>query len=87
MTPRVLIFDIERVPMRTKPLEAWDMRSLQYRRLTPNGHASLNAFTRAPSAPHLHRCGINNRESKHPVLLPKSQNRKSALSPNSRFLA
>ena len=34
--PRVLIFDIERVPMRTKQLEAWDMKSLQYRRLTPN---------------------------------------------------
>ena len=34
--PRILIFDIERVPMRTKQLEAWDMKSLQYRRLTPN---------------------------------------------------
>lgn len=36
MSPKVLIFDIERVPMRTKQLEAWDMKSLQYRRLTPN---------------------------------------------------
>lgn len=36
MSPRVLVFDIERVPMRTKQLEAWDMKSLQYRRLSPN---------------------------------------------------
>ena len=35
MTARVLIFDIERLPMRTKPLEAWSMKDLQYRRLRP----------------------------------------------------
>lgn len=34
--PRIAILDIERVPMRTKQLEAWDMKSLQYRRLTPD---------------------------------------------------
>jgi hypothetical protein len=33
--PKVLVFDIERVPMRTKPLEAWSMKDLQYRRLRP----------------------------------------------------
>ena len=35
MSAKILTFDIERVPMRTKPLAAWDMKSLQYRRLTP----------------------------------------------------
>lgn len=36
MPARQLIFDIERLPMRTKALAAWDMKSLQYRRLTPD---------------------------------------------------
>lgn len=36
MTARTLIFDVERIPMRTKQLAAWDMKSLQYRRLTPD---------------------------------------------------
>jgi len=36
MTARVLILDLERVPMWTKPLPVWDMKGLQYRRLSPN---------------------------------------------------
>lgn len=36
MSARQLIFDIERIPMRTKSLAAWDMKSLQYRRLSPD---------------------------------------------------
>lgn len=35
MTARILCFDIERVPMRTKSLAVWDLKGLQYRRLTP----------------------------------------------------
>ena len=35
MTARILIFDIERVPMRTKNLAVWDMKGLTYRRLNP----------------------------------------------------
>ena len=34
--PRVLIFDIERVPAWTKPLPVWDMQSLKYKYLTPD---------------------------------------------------
>lgn len=36
MTANVLILDVERVPAWTKPLPIWDMKSLQYRRLSPN---------------------------------------------------
>lgn len=36
MSARILIFDIERIPLRTKNLAAWDFKSLQYRRLTPD---------------------------------------------------
>ena len=32
--PRVLIYDLERVPMRTKNIEVWDAKSLMGRRLT-----------------------------------------------------
>jgi ribosomal protein S27E len=32
--PKILVYDLERVPMRTKNLEVWDPRSLQNRRLT-----------------------------------------------------
>lgn len=35
MTARILCFDLERVPMRTKSLPVWDMKGLTYRRLTP----------------------------------------------------
>lgn len=34
--PRILIYDLERVPMRTKNIEVWDAKSLQNRRLTAN---------------------------------------------------
>ena len=33
--PRVLIFDIERIPAWTKPLPIWDLKSLKYKYLTP----------------------------------------------------
>jgi hypothetical protein len=36
MTARILIADLERVPMWTKPLPVWDMKGLTYRRLSPN---------------------------------------------------
>ena len=36
MTARILIADVERVPAWTKPLPVWDMKGLQYRRLSPN---------------------------------------------------
>jgi predicted RNA-binding Zn-ribbon protein involved in translation (DUF1610 family) len=35
MTAKILVFDIERIPMRTKSLPVWDMKGLQYRRLSP----------------------------------------------------
>lgn len=35
MSPRILIFDIERVPAWTKPLPIWDMKSLKYKYLGP----------------------------------------------------
>src|SRR5690349_9698474 len=34
--PRVLIYDLERVPMRTKNIEIWDAKSLMGRRLNAN---------------------------------------------------
>lgn len=34
--PRVLVSDIERIPMRTKSIPVWDMKSLQHRRLSPS---------------------------------------------------
>jgi hypothetical protein len=36
VTARILVFDIERLPMRTKSLPVWDMKGLTYRRLTPD---------------------------------------------------
>lgn len=36
MSARVLTFDVERLPMRTKDLPVWDMKGLQYRRLVPD---------------------------------------------------
>ena len=36
MTAKILILDVERVPAWTKSLPIWDMKSLQYRRLSPN---------------------------------------------------
>lgn len=36
MSARIITLDIERVPMWTKRLPAWDMRSLMSRRLTPD---------------------------------------------------
>ncbi len=41
MTAKVLTLDVERVPMWTKPLPAWDMKSLQYRRLSPDDIARV----------------------------------------------
>ena len=35
MSPRVLIFDIERIPAWTKPLPIWDLKALKYKYLTP----------------------------------------------------
>lgn len=40
MTAKILIADCERVPAWTHPLPIWDMKSLQYRRLSPNEIAS-----------------------------------------------
>ena len=36
MSAKLLILDLERIPMWTKPLAAWDLKSLQYRRLSPD---------------------------------------------------
>lgn len=36
MSARQLCLDVERLPMRTKSLAAWDLKSLQYRRLSPD---------------------------------------------------
>lgn len=36
MTARILVLDLERLPMRTKSLPVWDMKGLQYRRLNPD---------------------------------------------------
>ena len=36
MSAKILVLDLERLPMRTKSLPVWDMKGLQYRRLTPD---------------------------------------------------
>ena len=36
MSARIVVLDIERLPMLTKNLAAWDLKSLQYRRLSPD---------------------------------------------------